>query len=463
MVAENGKTVMTITETLMRPGSWNLGLRGDTPDSIRTLLTYNDSSSGTLSTNPPHIVITSAPVPNYATISDASMLALSLYTGVVTSIEKSRSKIALTGSNLSWWFGNLNGAGPWPVGSSSDAFSSYFSTSSAYSFVANTVGHPRAATLLGNIILAFAMNVMTRGTITDSTTLGQVAGPVAGSFREFMDFICGQFDLEYRFNNNRSIDIGPASALFSTTPSVIVSPDTNGISGTIRGIPGEMSTKYDIGSTVSDVVAVDMGGGFGTATSTRPIITMIGTNNGSLIQRSSSDSAGNASTTAQNLMNLNTSPRATVKLDSAAQYALTRFCRPGDYVYLYDPSADIQDSTNQISFNGRPMFPIKYRVRTLTWPVEQGLNVYLRTSKPSASFFVDLTPYVVFETGGGGATDSTTSDSTRVWTSSDAAAAQTADTGGLVINGAASASARAVSVGDATRLPSGPSQATRGG
>jgi len=87
-------------------------------------------------------------------------------------------------------------------------------------------------------------------------------------------------------------------------------------------------------------------------------------------------------------------------LGEVIEYQVGRFANVGDYVYLYDPSAGVVDATNQIVWNGRPMYPVKYRLRSMTWPIESGMGVYLRNfSYTGGVTYTDLTPWVSWEPG----------------------------------------------------------------
>jgi hypothetical protein len=74
---------------------------------------------------------------------------------------------------------------------------------------------------------------------------------------------------------------------------------------------------------------------------------------------------------------------------------------PGDTIWVYDPRPDarLQDTANEVIFNGEVLNPIALRLYAWTWPIQEGMGVYFRYYDASTVKYVDLSPHVLWETG----------------------------------------------------------------
>ena len=87
----------------------------------------------------------------------------------------------------------------------------------------------------------------------------------------------------------------------------------------------------------------------------------------------------------------------------------------GDNIFVYDPDLGFEDTDDkvaedpernskyEVSYQGEYINPEKIRVTSITWPVQEGYGVYLRrlrSSRYNLVEYVDLTPYVQWETAG---------------------------------------------------------------
>ena len=87
----------------------------------------------------------------------------------------------------------------------------------------------------------------------------------------------------------------------------------------------------------------------------------------------------------------------------------------GDNIFVYDPDLGFEDTDDkvaedttrttkyEVTYQGQVVNPEKIRVTSITWPIKTGYGVYLRRLRSASSSlveYVDLTPYVSFETAG---------------------------------------------------------------
>lgn len=378
---------MSVTEHLMRLGQWDLTLIPETPKSIRLAVDLFD-----------HVVITAAPIVPLSGVSDANILSAAIYTGVI--VEK--DEYTLSGFSPLWWLGTDEGVGPPPYG---DGGGGVFTVLEPVGFTFTgtwtTNGSQTLAAILAANALGGAVNGVTVGTVNGSGLVNvNGSGPVTGTWRELLDFLCGLAGAEYRMRPNFTYDVASAANLFVSTPTVVVTRKDGGPDGNRRGVRGpNLSIKSSGRSITTHVRAYSDPTTIGQADAgTLPK----GPDNANayFVRRTTStDSGSNVDTVATNLLNLYSTTRDEITLDSA-EYAVTRFVVPGDTVYVYDPQAGLFDTANQITYRGETITPIKVRLKQVTWGIETGMGVYLRqTGTPT---YVDLTPWVAFEEEGGG-------------------------------------------------------------
>jgi hypothetical protein len=84
---------------------------------------------------------------------------------------------------------------------------------------------------------------------------------------------------------------------------------------------------------------------------------------------------------------------------SAESQFVRRSVRPGDNVYLYDLESGLINTAQQITYRGEVIFPMTKRVLSMTWAIEAGYGVYIRSNAATPVWY-DLTPYVQWETPG---------------------------------------------------------------
>jgi hypothetical protein len=83
---------------------------------------------------------------------------------------------------------------------------------------------------------------------------------------------------------------------------------------------------------------------------------------------------------------------------SSRTYNVSRFIEPGDWAWVWDEQAGLSDQSNQVTYNGQLITPIKLRVYSVTFPIEQGVGVYVRRSGATATY-TDVSEWVEWETG----------------------------------------------------------------
>lgn len=357
---------MTITERLMKPGSFRVQLREDYLFSVAAAVDVFD-----------HIIITPTRLLPIEAFSDANILDQASYVGVITAKPSPRT---FGGYGLAWWLGTPDGLG--------DLLDTAVTGSSQ---------------TLTQWITALCPASLTVGTVTNT------GGSTSATYqwitrREAIDAVCRAHGAEWRVNPDGTLDVGPASTLWPsyTTPTVVITRKEEGQDGAYRGLDGSLIvTGKDVESYTTEVIVVAQGDGTTTPTASATGSTSyVDLLNGAVVLKRLIDSPTDTSTSASTVATLQLGRFNQVARDLAVTsrtYDVTSWAGAGDYVYIYDQLAELSDSSVQITYRGEVITPLKVRVQALTWPVEQGMGVYARRSG-ATPVYTDLTDYVEWET-----------------------------------------------------------------
>lgn len=355
---------MTVTETLMDLGSWDIGLRPGTPPSVLNRVDLDTSLYGLVCVTP--VALTDTPT-------DALVYAQAIYTGVVVE----RGPRHLAGTGLATYFADAGGVGE--LVTPDFAFS----------------GHNMLQVV--NFIRA---HPFTNGTITapgsPSTLTLTMPQPVnrLDALREIADY----FGVEWRLNPNLTLDVAVEANLFTTTPTAVVTPG-GGRDSTIVGLPAaRLSYKRDGEDYSMDVLAYDSAGAglWNTAVSTPyndPTGTDISRRRAITIQNGTVAVA--TAVTAQQVARFSQLRREITA--SVDVYCLHLDVGVGDTIGVWDGVDIPADLTNPVAYRGETIWPLKARLMGATWPVRQGMGVYVRRSTDGA--WVDLTDWFDPEDG----------------------------------------------------------------
>ena len=355
-----------ITELLMKPGRFDVQLRPDTPLGVMNAIDVFD-----------HVVV----VPTWfdpITVSDATILSKSIYTGVIREMP---TVYSLTGSGLAFYLGDEDGLGDVldvAVSGSSASLPTWITALLPSSLVAGTV----AAT---GTNLTYAFQYMSR--------------------REAIDYVCRQCNAEWRVNMDGTFDANSRAALFTTTPTVVIQRKGEGPEGDLKGVQavqinqsrnvyGYTTKVYTIGQR-GDGAKVTVASASSSASGYKDLF-----NNNIVLERlvdAPSASATDSATIATQTAALYGSVRRNLTLSSDT-FDVPLSVQPGDSVYVYDLENRLYDTANKVVWRGELITPINLRCRGMTWPITTGMGVFARRSGATPTY-TDLTPYVVYEDG----------------------------------------------------------------
>jgi hypothetical protein len=144
-----------------------------------------------------------------------------------------------------------------------------------------------------------------------ATASAALSGPVAGTAREFVDFLCGLYGVEYHVSPDFNITfaVTGSSILFRQTPTVLITRKGGGDDGGYRGITGpNLLRSISRRNMTTTVTAVDPAGQ--SASSTAGTVPKGPDNvSVSMIRRIASDTLGGSTTAAAAVLNLYTTRR----------------------------------------------------------------------------------------------------------------------------------------------------------
>lgn len=229
--------------------------------------------------------------------------------------------------------------------------------------------------------------------------------------RDALQYVCQTMSTSgtpvgYRVNNNATLDAGPESSLFVTTPTCIIVKKgvTQGEDMFSRALPATMDQDYDMEDFTTRVVMIAEESEEQLATGSADIDTVApGVNiyknlqGGPLkITRLVSESdtiETNAATRAElNLRNY-IDPHRELTI-AADDYDIHGSFEVGDYVWVYDPDGGLVDLTNEVYIRGVRINPMRLRVTETDWPITEGYTVAYRDSNGN---WIDLTDYIHWE------------------------------------------------------------------
>ena len=373
-----------ITQRLMKLGSWNLTL---TDPSLKDEIDYFE-----------HVVVIPGELRIPAVLSDASILSIARYVGIIRGKRVAGpaggdDALELSGHGLSGWLGDEDGKGDIIEAArnySVDTFANVLdrSGSTPYGLLRDAAGAQTAI---------------------HAGTLFSVAGTYTGNHR-FIDqrsairYVVDVFGAEYRVNPDFTLDAGLESDLFVTTPTAILARKiTDGRDPTIEGIPiAQFESDTDVHDYSTRVVVLADGSGSLIATGSADAASVPyvdGFANDVVRTRMVNEaetSAGNANSRAQLHLNRFAALRKALTI-STKDFDVEGSFAVGDTVYVWDPTDEaLVDITNEVRFRGAVLSPVKIRVLGQTFPITAGMSVYIRHGDAT---YTDVTDSVVFEEG----------------------------------------------------------------
>jgi hypothetical protein len=373
---------MPVTDVLTALGSWQIELRPDTPREVLDAVAQLG-----------HVAIVSGRLDPRAY--GDNLLPAARYVGVVrrkTLADDGRTKVPgdkvqLAGVGMAFWLGDEDDKG------------------SVYEN-ATTFASASFATAVTGLLPA-------SGAVT-AGTLYSVSGIYSGRHqwqtpRKAIQYVCDTMSttsvpVSWRVNGNGTLDAGPETSLFVTTPVCAIVKRGAGQDMSLLALPGQLNLATDVEDFTTRVVLLAEGEGTSTATGSADInpglnpYKDIHGNTAKFVRMvsESGTSQVNATIRAQLALSQFVGPHNALTL-STLDYDIDGSFSPGDYVWAYDPDKGLVDTANEILFRGQRLNPLKLQVTEVTWPVTDGYTVAYRAGDGT---WTDLTDFVQFEQQG---------------------------------------------------------------
>ena len=363
-----------------------------------------------------HIIVTPQEI-DIKTLTDTEIKNLSSYTGIVLGRVLEEGEVLIQGKGLQLYLGDGQGKGMVIAESNNiGKVRHYTGTTLAETLFNSTAQTNKPLGLMRDE--AGNSQAITQGTINNpaGTYTGSHFVETAGSA---LDFVSEILNTEYRVNMNGTLDAGPAANLFegvgTAQPKSIVVKTAYGQDPEMEGVvPQGLRTEFDAKDWVSRVDFTGEVGYFNVATDVA--------GEANLSSNPYKDLHGNAlkrvalvqepdvkesllNTRAQTILNDLSRVRKILNLD-LEQYEVTGDMSPGDYIYAFDPDIDFKDtaadataesrSLYELQFRGQTINPVKVRVKSITYPITNGMGCYYRDLDGN---YTDLTQYVSYEEG----------------------------------------------------------------
>ncbi|MFM9635985.1 fibronectin type III domain-containing protein [Streptomyces turgidiscabies] len=370
---------MAVSEILKALGSWEIKLLPETPRDVLDRLDYFG-----------HVAIIGGRL-DPLQYGD-NLLTTARYVGVLRTrtigddgrTNATQDDLSIGGVGIAFWLGDEDGKG--------DVYENAVTPASA-SF-ATTI----------NALLP-ASGAVTAGTIYS------VAGTYTGrhqyeSPRSAITYVTDTFStpsvpVSWRVNGNATLDAGPDSSLFVTTPTCVITSRDAGEDMALRALPGSVDVTRDVEDYTTRVVLLAEGEGSSIATGAADISPATAYKNlhgGALkltrLVSESDTSTGLAATRAALQLSRFTSTRNALQL-STSDYDVHGSFVVGDRVWVYDPDSGLVDTSTEITFRGVRINPIKLQVTETNWSVTSQYTVAYRDANGT---WTDLTQYVDWET-----------------------------------------------------------------
>lgn len=261
------------------------------------------------------------------------------------------------------------------------------------SYTESTLSHAAGtpATWLSSLLV----NGLTPGSVSGST--------VTRSFeahrytrRQILDALASAAGWEYRIRPDLTVDTG--DDLFRSTPQVLISAD--GAEGWYRDLFGVTGSTLAAGSLVGAqttklvVLGQDLTA-TGSATKSRTLNDPTGSA-AQFVEVVNSPTDDTPAATANRLINFG-GARRSLRVETTTR-RIRDYVEVGDRVHIWDPANNLWEPGIIVLFQGRETSPITARCIALTWPVEAGYGVAVRSNEATPRW-IDLTEWVEYETG----------------------------------------------------------------
>lgn len=403
-----------ITERRHGNGSWTIDLRPDLPAYIRHQLHLTPGATDTKAWSV--LVITDQrvdpaqrPSPDDPEADPHSLLEIARYAGVLTGTNERRTQ--LEGEGLLALLEDSEGAGFY-VSDLADKRSQ----ETASTLIDRILDGGTTDDQLGGLDVTYDVSPLRAGTI-NSTSIVLSIGDIVRTARYWLRDVSYRAGRRcFRVRPTGEVDWGTRTEIWGDTPSVVVGhnlPATDDPAWTTVRTHAPWSESVlgwaeqaicDPGPTEEGVF---LSSGPRYAPSSAPSaswwspIRFEPLRHQIEVEVESDESIADWRTRAEEALDAEVNTSRVTSYDLSGVVSNDTHIEPGEPIWLWDPEAGLEDtSLDGITYAGQLIFPRMVRLEGITWPVLEGMGVYLLSVNLIGPSFqvLDLSEYVVFDT-----------------------------------------------------------------
>lgn len=316
-------------------------------------------------------------------MTDAGMLAISRYTGVLLKKTLDDNRLALEGAGIHWHLGDDDGSGPIIEGTTI--------------FSADSLTDVVTAALTDTGLTSGTVNTSGLGTYTGYHYFDTPA--------QMLRTACLALGAEYRVNPDGTVDAGAKNNVYridSDDIRVVMVRKGWGTDSLYQSVPvNSMRSSRDATHYVTRVILTQDSGNDGELTevdslsrSPTPSYKNLA---GNTLKRAYMQNSGVTGAIDAGLWATSELAQRSIIAQqdvSTEHYEIAEgSLAVGDAFYAYDPPAFI-DPNNPQYFRGETIFPISTRLLQADWPLRRGMGVYYRSADGE---YIDMTRWVAWE------------------------------------------------------------------
>ena len=395
-----------VTERHNAPGTFTVNLSENLPADIRRqlhLTAYDDTSKGYswLVVTPQRVEPADFPAPASPSTTPHPLLDVARYTGVL--LETADRRTQLSGAGLLYLLGRDESNGP-----IEGDFADMAATDTAANLVEWLIDGGSKPNVLAAGTIAVSPSHLRAGTIHAAGPTMTIGDQLKTTRRWLSDISGVAGRRSYRVRPTGELDWGTRTELWSIFPRVVVgrlpaSDDPQWVTVRTQAVWSESVAEFAEKALTDPPGA---GGHLATAGSIVDAFVSPGRLDDLQLQTQIAaepgELPGDWDTRAQEILDAAASNQSVIASeDLTGEITPNTALEPGEPIYLWDPEAGLVDPTNTIIYAGEEIHPIARYLAAVTWPIVEGMGVYLLwvdRSFGNVQRILDLTEYVEFNT-----------------------------------------------------------------
>lgn len=391
----------TVTEVRHQAGGFELELSETMPPSISRQLSLARTAYSFLVVTQHHVNAWDFPPPADPSTTPHPLLSVARYTGV---IRRTASRYRnLEGEGLLSLLGTQDEASGSGYGQWSSQMADHRVQNTAHWWASLITNGGTTTSLTDGSTLTFGEGHLRLGG-TPSGTQRVLQGGLR-TYRAILNEVCWQTGYVYRIDPNGTLHVGTAADMYGADPRVVIGKGLPGDDdprwATVRATLddwGESTDTYITGAVADAPGEMTFNGWAWTNAIAGTAHYRVPTKNFPHNPQLHVAAEGEETQTEwQNRTTWIVVDRNRLVYSATFDGALIPNQRliPGEPMWLWDPEIGLEDPANVITYSGQAIRPQRVELAAYTWPIMQGMGVYILTRVGSGTTVLDLTPWTV--------------------------------------------------------------------